>query len=101
MSSETEGKQRKAERAKVGRVTSISGSKSIRVAIETLVKHPQYGKYIRRRTKVAAHDETNAAGLGDLVEIVPCRRLSKSKSWRLLRVVREATIATRAAVEKG
>ena len=87
--------------ARTGMVTSVGGDKTIHVAVDMLVKHRQYGKYVRRRSKLAVHDEKNVAQLGDFVEIAPCRPLSKTKSWRLLRVVREATIATRAAAEKG
>ena len=73
---------------KTGMVTSKSTDKTIHVQIDALVKEPRYGKYMRRRTKLAVHDPSNAAKEGDLVEIVPCRRLSKTKSWRLVRVVR-------------
>ena len=88
MTQEQESKTKKPQRAKTGVVSSTGGDKTIHVVVENLVKHPQYGKYVRRRTKVAVHDPANTAGLGDLVEIVPCRRMSKSKSWRLLSVVR-------------
>ena len=73
-----------------GKVISNSGNKSIKVAIDFKVKHPKYGKYIRRRTKLGVHDERNQANLGDLVEIAQCRPYSKTKSWRLLRVVEKA-----------
>ena len=76
---------------RVGVVTSTGGDKTIRVVVHSLMKHPVYGKYMRRTTKVAVHDPQNTAGLGDVVEIVPCRRISKSKSWRLMRVVRKGT----------
>ncbi len=91
MTKEKQGTRAKSRRAKAGLVGSISGDKTISVILSTLVKHPRYGKYVRRRTKLAVHDPTNAAGVGDVVEIVPSRRLSKSKSWRLLRVVRRST----------
>jgi small subunit ribosomal protein S17 len=80
------------KRVETGKVTKRSGDKTISVTIESLVKHSMYGKYIRHRTKVAVHDPQNVASVGDLVEIVPCRRLSKNKNWRLVRVVREATL---------
>jgi small subunit ribosomal protein S17 len=80
----------KSRRVRTGTVTSVGGDKTIRVVIENLVRHPRYGKYLRRRTKLAVHDAANAAGLGDVVEIAPCRPLSKTKSWRLVRVVRPA-----------
>lgn len=78
---------------RVGEVTSTGGEKTIRVVVDNLVKHAKYGKFIHRRTKVAVHDPLSAAKLGDTVEIVPCRRISKSKSWRLVRVVRSASTA--------
>ncbi len=76
-----------------GMVVSRSGDKTISVVIQNLVKHPMYGKFIHRNTKVAVHDPRNEANVGDLVEIVPCRRLSKSKSWRMTRIVRQAKLA--------
>jgi small subunit ribosomal protein S17 len=81
----------RAERAKLtGTVRSKSGDKTISVVVDRLVKHPQYGKYMKRRTTVAVHDPKNEAGVGDIVEITFCRRLSKSKSWRLAQVVRRS-----------
>ena len=73
-----------------GTVSSVGGDKTIRVVVENLVKHQLYGKYVRRRSKLAAHDPANAAKLGDKVEIISCRPVSKTKSWRLVRVVRPA-----------
>ncbi|HNX26127.1 MAG TPA: 30S ribosomal protein S17 [Phycisphaerae bacterium] len=77
-------------RAKVGTVISKSGSKTVSVQIDNLVKHETYGKYLRRRTKLAVHDELEQAKVGDMVEIVPVRPLSKKKAHRLVRVVRPA-----------
>ena len=76
-----------------GIVTSNSGPKSIRVTIDWKVRHPKYGKYIRRRTKLAVHDERNEGKVGDLVEITECRPMSKMKSWRLIRVIQKAVQA--------
>ncbi len=76
-----------------GKMISNSGNKSIQVAIDFKVKHPKYGKYVKRRTKLVVHDESNEANLGDLVEIAQCRPHSKTKSWRLLRVVEKAVQA--------
>jgi len=73
-----------------GVVISNSGNKSIKVAIDYRVRHPKYGKYIRRRTKLGVHDEHNQGRVGDLVEIAECRPYSKTKSWRLLRIVKKA-----------
>lgn len=81
---------KKEARTLTGVVTSNSGNKSIRVTIEYKVKHPKYGKYVRRRTKVGVHDELNVSGVGDLVEISECRPYSKNKSWRVVRVVQKA-----------
>jgi len=70
-----------------GVVISNSGDKSIRVVVDFKVRHPKYGKYIKRRTKLGVHDEHNKAGVGDVVEVAQCRPCSKTKSWRLVRVV--------------
>ena len=73
-----------------GRVTSNKMDKSITVAIERQVKHPIYGKYIKRTTKIHAHDEANQCNEGDVVAIRECRPLSKTKSWTLVEVVSKA-----------
>jgi small subunit ribosomal protein S17 len=78
------------ERTLTGRVTSNKMDKTITVVIERLVKHPVYGKYIRRTTKLHAHDENNECREGDLVAIKQCRPLSKTKSWALTAVVKRA-----------
>jgi len=75
---------------RVGVVDSISGEKTIRVVIQNLVKEPFYGKYVRRRTRLMAHDPKAEARLGDQVRIAQCRPISKRKAWRLVRVVRRA-----------
>ena len=72
---------------RTGTVVSDKGDKTIRVRFDFLVKHDKYGKYLRRSTTLATHDEKNEARKGDLVEVVACRRLSKTKCWRLMRVV--------------
>lgn len=77
---------------RVGTVVSDKGNKTIRVRFDYTVKHPKYGKYYRRSTSLHAHDETNEARMGDVVEVMSCRRLSKNKCWRLMRVVRAAPI---------
>lgn len=76
-----------------GRVISDKMEKSIVVAIERKVKHPLYGKFIRRTTKLHVHDESNQAKMGDVVEIKECRPISKTKSWTLVRVVEQAVVA--------
>jgi small subunit ribosomal protein S17 len=74
-------------RTETGVVTSDKMNKTRRVEIPRLVRHPQYGKYIKRRTICHVHDENNESHTGDVVEIMETRRLSKLKNWRLLRVV--------------
>ena len=76
-----------------GKVVSDKMEKSFVVAIERKVKHPLYGKFIRRTTKLHVHDENNEAKFGDVVEIRECRPLSKTKSRTLVRVVEKAVIA--------
>lgn len=73
---------------RVGTVVSDKGDKTIRVNYEYLVKHPKYGKYFRRSTTLATHDEKNEAKKGDLVEVVACRRMSRTKCWRLERIIK-------------
>src|SRR6266850_8540999 len=95
MSSQVRGSRRTA----VGIVTSDKMKKTRRVEIPRLEKHPRYGKYIRRRTICYAHDEKNESRLGDLVEIMETRPLSKTKNWRLLRVVTKAPAVVALAPE--
>ncbi|WP_213994088.1 30S ribosomal protein S17 [Sodalis sp. dw_96] len=75
-----------------GRVVSDKMEKSIVVAIERFVKHPIYGKFIKRTTKLHVHDESNVSATGDIVEISECRPISKTKSWTLVRVVEKAIL---------
>ena len=82
----------KEQKTKRAVVVSKSGDKSIKVEINYKIKHPVYNKFVKRRTKLGVHDECNAAGLGDVVEIVECRPISKSKSWRLVRVLEKAVV---------
>ena len=82
--------QRGKRRTEVGVVTSDKMNKTRRVEIPRLVKHQRYGKYIRRRTICYVHDEQNESHVGDTVEIMETRPLSKTKSWRLVRVVTRA-----------
>ena len=74
-------------RVLTGRVVSSKMQKTIAVEIERLIRHPTYGKFIRRTTRLLAHDESGATREGDLVTIAPCRPMSRRKSWRLLAVV--------------
>ena len=73
-----------------GVVISLVGTNTIGVRIDRLVKHAQYGKYIKRSSKLSVHDADGIAKLGDTVEIASCRPISKTKSWRLVRVVRQS-----------
>lgn len=75
---------------KVGRVVSNKADKTVTVKIERQVKHPLYGKYIKRSSKVHAHDEDNSCGEGDLVKITQCRPVSKTKAWRVVEIVERA-----------
>ncbi len=80
----------KVSRSQVGRVVSNKMDKTVTVLLERKVKHALYGKYIKRSTKVKAHDEENTCAEGDTVRIEACRPLSKSKSWRVVEVVERA-----------
>lgn len=74
-----------------GRVSSNKMEKSAVVIIERLVKHPLYGKFIKRTTKLHIHDEFNKCNKGDLVEISECKPISKTKSWKLVKVIEKTT----------
>ena len=82
--------EEKTNRRLTGRVVSNAMDKTITLVVERQVKHPLYGKFIRRSTKIHAHDEANECNKGDLVRVEQCRPLSKTKAWRLLEVVAKA-----------
>lgn len=82
----------KATRTLTGKVVSDKMQKTVTVLIERRVKHPLYGKIIKRSAKYHAHDEDNSAQSGDTVEIQECRPLSRSKAWRVSRVVAKAAV---------
>lgn len=82
--------QQEINRVLQGRVVSDKMDKTVTVLVERRVKHPLYGKFIRRSTKVHAHDEANECGIGDTVMVEQCRPLSKNKTWRLVKVVNKA-----------
>ena len=82
--------QKVIKRTLTGKVISDKMDKTITVKVERQVKHPLYGKFIKRSTKVHAHDEENACKMGDTVTVVESRPLSKSKSWQLVEVVEKA-----------
>lgn len=82
--------ERNLRKERVGRVVSNKMTKSITVAIDRKVKHPIYGKFMNKTTKLMAHDEKNEAGIGDTVRIMETRPLSKNKRWRLIEIVEKA-----------
>ncbi len=83
--------QTKTARTLIGQVVSTKMDKTISVLIERRVEHPLYRKFVRKSTKLLAHDENNECNEGDVVAIEECRPLSKNKSWRLARVIERAT----------
>jgi len=83
--------QTTSSRTLQGRVISDKMDKTVTVLVERQVKHPIYGKYIRRSSKIHAHDEANEGTTGDLVMLEQCRPLSKTKNWRLVRVLEKST----------
>ena len=85
---ETTAEARGRRKAAVGIVTSAKAQKTITVRIDRIVRHPVFGKYVRKRTVVYAHDEKREAHEGDQVELAETRPLSKTKCWRLVRVLR-------------
>ena len=87
-----DARKRSQRRVIQGTVISDRMDKTISVREERLVKHPLYGKYVRRKTMYKVHDETNQAKIGDVVEITSSRPLSKTKRWRLVRIVRSASM---------
>jgi small subunit ribosomal protein S17 len=78
------------KKQRVGVVTSNKSDKTITVIVERKLKHPMYGKFVKRRKKFMAHDENNTCGIGDLVRIVESRPLSALKRWRLVEVIEKA-----------
>ena len=82
--------ERGQRKAGIGTVISDKMDKTIVVAVESRIRHPLYGKIIRRTKKFKAHDEMSVAGIGDLVEIVECRPISREKRWRVRRIVEKA-----------
>ena len=82
--------ERNLRKERIGVVVSDKMEKSIVVLVERKVKHPKYGKFVKKSTKFMAHDEKNEAGIGDTVRIMETRPLSKNKCWRLVEVVEKA-----------
>ena len=86
----TETTERALRKTRVGVVVSDKMDKTIVVAIEDNVRHPKYGKIIKRTVKIHAHDESNACGIGDKVAVMETRPLSKTKRWRLVEIIEKA-----------
>ena len=86
----SEAVERNLRKTRVGLVVSDKMDKTIVVAVQDSVKHPLYGKIVKRTVKFKAHDEKNECGIGDKVEIMETRPLSKDKNWRLLRIIEKA-----------
>ena len=82
--------ERSRRKMRVGRVVSDRMDKTVVVSIERLVKHPTYGRYVRKRTKFKVHDEQNACRIGDVIRFMETRPLSKDKRWRFLEFVERA-----------
>jgi len=87
----SENKAEKVQRTLTGSVTSNAMDKTATVMIERRIKHPVYGKYITRSTKLHVHDEKNECNKGDIVVIEQCRPISKTKSWNLVEVIEKST----------
>ena len=90
MSEEAKEAVERGRRTVTGRVISDKMDKTVSVSVERLIRHPAYGKYIRRTTKVLAHDETNECKTGDRVTISECRPKSRHKAWQVVSVVERA-----------
>lgn len=82
--------ERSSRKVRTGHVVSDKMDKTVVVAVETLVRHPLYGKIMRRTTKFKAHDEANTASEGDVVEIMESRPISREKRWRVAKIVEKA-----------
>jgi small subunit ribosomal protein S17 len=82
--------ERNLRKVRIGKVVSNKMDKSIVVAVERKVKHPMYGKFIKKTTKFMAHDDKNDCGIGDTVSIMETRPLSKNKNWRLIEIIERA-----------
>ena len=82
--------ERNYRKVRIGRVVSDKMDKTIVVAIEDSVKHPLYGKVVKRTVKIKAHDEQNTCGIGDRVKVMETRPLSRDKRWRLAEIIEKA-----------
>ncbi len=82
--------ERNLRKTRIGLVVSNKMEKSIVVSVERKVKHPIYGKFVKKTAKFMAHDESNTCGIGDTVSIMETRPLSKNKNWRLIQIIEKA-----------
>jgi small subunit ribosomal protein S17 len=82
--------ERNLRKVRIGKVVSTKMDKSITITVDRKVKHPLYGKFVQKTTKLMAHDENNECGIGDTVKVMETRPLSKNKCWRLLEVIAKA-----------
>lgn len=93
-------KKQKISRTLTGRVVSDKMNKSITVLVERRVQHPKYGKFVRRSSKIHAHDENNSCHVGDLVVIRECKPISKTKAWELQEIQKRAEMEPRAEAKR-
>ncbi len=82
--------ERNLRKVRIGKVVSDKMDKSITLTVDRKVKHPLYGKYVQKTTKLRAHDEKNECGIGDTVKVMETRPLSKNKRWRLVEIIAKA-----------
>ncbi|RXK48213.1 30S ribosomal protein S17 [Aquirufa rosea] len=82
--------ERNLRKVRIGKVVSDKMDKSITISVDRKVKHPLYGKFVQKTTKLMAHDENNECGIGDTVKVMETRPLSKNKRWRLVEVIAKA-----------
>jgi len=82
--------ERKSRKTRIGVVSSDKMEKTITIVVERKIKHPLYGKFLKKSSSFHAHDESNSAGIGDVVRIMETRPLSKTKRWRLVEIIEKA-----------
>lgn len=87
---EVQDQSRRRRKTRIGIVSSDKMNKTITVSVERRIKHPLYGKFLKKTNKFHAHDENNEAGIGDTVRIMECRPLSRTKRWRLVEILEKA-----------
>ena len=90
LTSPTTMEERNLRKVRIGKVVSDKMDKSITLTVDRKVKHPLYGKFVQKTTKLMAHDEKNECGIGDTVKVMETRPLSKNKRWRLVEVIAKA-----------